>query len=102
MNIDTANLVSLSPENDLDMSFPKLDAFLLDLTSATSSTTVCDFQRLFEYPVYPADEIPNLLEHPMEIRSTGFSRSRLGSKRTSKHGRKCIGIPQTAVANFTA
>jgi hypothetical protein len=62
VNIDTTNLVSLSPENDLDMSFPELDAFLLDMNTATSTTTVCNFQRTFEYPVYPADEIPNLLD----------------------------------------
>jgi hypothetical protein len=59
MNINSANLASLSPENDLDIAFPRLDTLLVDIASTTSSTAVCDFRPTFEYPVYPADDVPN-------------------------------------------
>jgi hypothetical protein len=60
--IDTSNITSLQPEKDLDMAVMKLDAFLVDIASVTSIRAVCDFQRTFEYPVYPAGEVPNLFD----------------------------------------
>lgn len=60
-NINSADLLSLRPEEDLDTQLPKLDAYLLQVTAPTLNTTARHFKPNFEYPEYPADEIPNNL-----------------------------------------
>jgi hypothetical protein len=62
-DIDSDKLLNVHPEQDLDIGFPKLDAFLSQTAVLSPSTTTHDFRPTYGFPVYPPDQLPNGLSH---------------------------------------
>lgn len=63
-NIDTEVVKSIRPNNDLDITLPELDTFLLQTRTRRHDRSASSFKPNSVFPSFPAELLPNNLDGP--------------------------------------